>query len=120
MLPYPTTSLGNDACPNTPAGETVGLNGCSSTQLGIASNTIPADAVRAYPNPTKGFFEIALPLSIQETTIELYTLQMQSISKKSYPVNNGKVKLSIENQASGVYFTKVGLESPLTLKIIKQ
>ena len=111
----------SDACPNTPGGETVGLSGCSSTQLGVASNAIAADAVRVYPNPTKGFFEIAaLPLSILETTIALYNAQMQSISKKSYPVNNGKVQLNIENQANGVYFAKVGLANPVILKIIKK
>ncbi|TDD95713.1 polysaccharide lyase family protein [Flavobacterium cellulosilyticum] len=110
----------NDTCPSTPAGEIVGLNGCSSAQLGVASNTLTADAIRAYPNPTKGIFEITLPLSIQETTIELYSVQMQSISKKSYPVNNGKVQLNIENQAKGVYFIKVGLTNSVILKIIKE
>ena len=110
----------NDTCPNTPAGETVGINGCSSTQLGVASNTKSADAIVAYPNPTKGIFEISLPLSIQEATIELYNVQIQSISKKTYPVNNGKVQLNIENQANGVYFAKVGLANPVILKIIKE
>ena len=90
------------------------------TTLGVASNTLSADAIVAYPNPTKGIFEISLPLSIQETTIELYNLQMQLISKKSYTPNNGKVQLNLENQANGVYFAKVGLESPLSLKIIKE
>ena len=97
----------------------ISLEGDLST-LGVASNSITADAVRAYPNPTKGIFEIALPLSIQETTIELYNVQMQLISKKSYTLNNGKVQLNIENQPNGVYFAKVGLESPVTLKIIKE
>jgi hypothetical protein len=111
----------NDVCPNTPTGETVGINGCSSSQLGVISLSKNLDTeIMAYPNPTKGILEIALPLSIQETTIELYTLQMQLISKKSYPVNNGKVQLNIENQANGVYFVKIGLAAPMTLKVIKE
>jgi hypothetical protein len=110
----------NDVCPNTPAGETVGINGCLSSQLGVASNSILDNAIVVYPNPTKGSFEITLPLSIQETTIELYNVQIQSISKKSYPVINGKVQLNIENQANGVYFVKVGLANPMILKIIKK
>ena len=112
----------NDACPNTPAGETVGTNGCSSSQLGVITMTRNLEPqIKAYPNPTKGIFEISsLPLSMQNVTIELYSLSMQLISKKSYPVNNGKVQLSLENQTKGVYFAKVGLENLVTLKVIKE
>lgn len=115
ILKMPSTSSGS----NHVMYDYISLEGDLST-LGVASNTINADAVWAYPNPTKGIFEIALPLSIQEATIELYNVQMQMISKKSYTPNNGKVQLNIENQANGVYFAKVGLESPVTLKIIKE
>jgi len=114
-LQMPSTSSGS----NHVMYDYISLEGDLST-LGVASNTITAEAVRAYPNPTKGIFEISLPLSIQETTIELYTINMQLISQKSYPVNNGKVQLNIENQANGVYFTKVGLANPVILKIIKE
>ncbi len=110
----------NDACPNTPAGETVNQNGCSGAQLGVTSNTKPDEAVVVYPNPTKGSFEITLPVSMQEATIELFNVQIQSISKKSYPVINGKVQLNIENQPNGVYYAKVGLANPVILKIIKK
>ena len=115
ILKMPSTSSGS----NHVMYDYISLEGDLST-LGVTSNTINADAVWAYPNPTKGIFEIALPLSIQEATIELYNVQMQMISKKSYTPNNGKVQLNIENQANGVYFAKVGLESPVTLKIIKE
>lgn len=44
-------------------------------------NTV--EEIIAHPNPTTGIFEISsLPDSIHEVTIELYTLQMQLISKK--------------------------------------
>lgn len=115
ILKMPSTSSGS----NHVMYDYISLEG-DLTTLGVASNTLSADAIVAYPNPTKGIFEIALPLSIQETTIELYNLQMQLISKKSYTPNNGKVQLNLENQANGVYFAKVGLESPITLKIIKE
>lgn len=115
ILKMPSTSSGS----NHVMYDYISLEGDLST-LGVTSNTINAYAVWAYPNPTKGIFEIALPLSIQEATIELYNVQMQMISKKSYTPNNGKVQLNIENQANGVYFAKVGLESPVTLKIIKE
>lgn len=114
-LQMPSTSSGS----NHVMYDYISLEGDLST-LGVASNTIAANVIWAYPNPTKGIFEIALPLSIQETTIELYNLQMQLISKKSYTPNNGKVQLNIENQANGVYFAKVGFANSVTLKIIKE
>ncbi len=92
-----------------------------TSTLGVTSNSnVKADEFIVYPNPTKGIFEIGLPLSIEEATIELYTINMQLISKKSYSVSNGKVQLNIEDQANGVYFAKIGLAKPVTLKIIKE
>jgi hypothetical protein len=114
-LQMPSTSSGS----NHVMYDYISLEGDLST-LGVTTNAISAEAIVVYPNPTKGIFEIGLPLSIEEATIELYTINMQLISKKSYPVNNGKVQLNIENQANGVYFAKVGLAKPVTLKIIKE
>jgi hypothetical protein len=111
----PSTSSGS----NHVMYDYISLEGDLST-LGLATNAIPADAIIVYPNPTKGIFEIGLPLSIQETTVELYNVNMQLISKKSYTPNNGKVQLNIENQANGIYFAKVGLAKPVTFKIIKE
>lgn len=114
-LQMPSTSSGS----NHVMYDYISLEG-DLTTLGVDSNTLAADFIWAYPNPTKGIFEISLPLSIEETTIELYNLQMQLISKKSYTPNNGKVQLNLENQANGVYFAKVALANPVTLKIIKE
>jgi len=74
----------------------------------------------AYPNPTIGKFEIAVPIYRKEVVLELYTLNSQLISKETYPVIYGKVELSLENQPSAVYLVKVYLETPMTLKMIKQ
>ena len=115
ILKMPSTSSGS----NHVMYDYISLEG-DLTTLGVASNTLSADAIVAYPNPTKGIFEISLPLSIQETTIELYNANMQLVSKKAYTPNNGKVQFNIENQAKGVYFVKVGLANPVTLKIIKE
>ncbi|HQK41188.1 MAG TPA: polysaccharide lyase family protein, partial [Flavobacterium alvei] len=88
--------------------------------LGVATNAISAETIVVYPNPTKGIFEIGLPFSMNEATIGIYTTNMQLISKKTYPVTNGKVQLNIENQAKGVHFVKMDSASPVTLKIIKE
>ncbi|MCF6182698.1 MAG: T9SS type A sorting domain-containing protein [Lutibacter sp.] len=78
------------------------------------------DGIVAYPNPTNGKFGISLPNTLKEITIELYTIGSQLISKKTYPVYNGKVQLSLENQPSGVYVAKINMETPIHVNIIKQ
>jgi endonuclease I len=74
----------------------------------------------AYPNPSNGNFEITLPVEQKEVIIELYNIQSQLISVKTYPVNYGKVHLNIENKPAGIYLVKVNLEEPVLLKIIKE
>jgi subtilisin-like proprotein convertase family protein len=94
---------------------------------GIYSKTIDAfEAVLAYPNPTQGIFEIAIPTTQNEAglprqvTIEIYNILSQLISVKTYAVVYGKVQLSLENKPTGLYVAKVLLEKPVSIKIIKQ
>ncbi|NOR28201.1 MAG: T9SS type A sorting domain-containing protein [Lutibacter sp.] len=88
---------------------------------GTFSKTIELlDGIVAYPNPTNGIFDIALPVSQKEVVIELYSIQSQLISTRTYPVLYGKVQLTLENQPTGLYIAKVKLENPIILKIIKQ
>ena len=78
------------------------------------------EEIVAYPNPTQGAFEIVLPTTKKEVTIEIYNVQSQLISSKTYPVLYGKVQLNLENNSSGLYFAKVYLEDAKLLKIVKQ
>ena len=88
---------------------------------GIYSKKIDSiDGIFAYPNPTQGAFEITVPTSETEVVVELYNINSQLISVKTYPVIYGKVSLSLENKPTGLYFAKVNLDQPITLKIIKQ
>ena len=73
-----------------------------------------------FPNPTKGNFGIALPISQNTVKVEIYNIQSQLISVKNYTVNSGKVYLNINSNATGLYFAKVYLEEPIVLKIIKE
>ena len=74
----------------------------------------------AYPNPSKGHFNISLPVLQKEVVIELYNIQSQLISIKTYPVLYGTVQLNLENQPTGVYIVKIQLDKPVTLKLINQ
>lgn len=88
---------------------------------GVFAKTINLfDEIIAYPNPTKGSLEIALPVSQNSVKIEVYNIQSQLISAQNYTVTNNKVQLNIANNASGLYFAKVYLEEPIVLKIIKE
>jgi len=77
------------------------------------------EAITAYPNPTTGIFEITLPISEKEVTIELYNMQSQLISSKIYSLMYGKIKLNIENKPTGVYMAKINLDKPIVVKIVK-
>ncbi|WP_456378734.1 glycosyl hydrolase family 18 protein [Lutibacter sp.] len=78
------------------------------------------DGIVAYPNPTKGKFEISIPVLQDEVKIEVYNLQSQLISTEIYPILYGKVQLNIENQPSGIYLVKVHLNNPVEFKILKE
>jgi PKD repeat protein/Leucine-rich repeat (LRR) protein len=77
-------------------------------------------SVSAYPNPTSGGFEITLPITKKEIVIDLYTINSQLISRETYSVENGRVQLTLENQAEGIYIAKIYLDKPEYLKIIKK
>jgi hypothetical protein len=88
---------------------------------GIFSKTIElVDAVMAYPNPTKGHFEITIPIAQNEVIVELYNYNSKLISVRSYAVEYGKVQLNLENMPTGLYIAKVLLDKPVSFKIIKQ
>ena len=88
---------------------------------GVYSKAIDLlENIVAYPNPTKGNFEISLPISQKEVTIELYNIHSQLISLNTYPLRFGKVELNINNYPSGIYIAKIQLDKPVILKIIKE
>jgi hypothetical protein len=87
---------------------------------GTINKKIDLTKVVAYPNPTNGLFDIALPVSLDIVKVELLDANAQLISSGKYKVNNGKVQLNIEANPVGVYFVKVYLDELVILKIIKQ
>ncbi|QOG02970.1 T9SS type A sorting domain-containing protein [Flavobacterium sp. MDT1-60] len=86
----------------------------------IKTTEILGTVLSAYPNPTKGNFEIEIPTDKNEVVIELYNFGGQLVSRKSYVIENGTAKLSLENQPSGIYAAKIYLETPEYIKIIKK
>jgi|SaaInl0LU_22_DNA_1037365.scaffolds.fasta_scaffold02131_2 sugar lactone lactonase YvrE len=107
---------------STEATETrINITISDGSSLGIEDVVInDVDTILAYPNPSDGIFEIAVPISEKEVSIVIYNIYGQLISKRTYPVSYGKVNLDIKNQPVGIYLAKVHLEVPVTLKIIKK
>ncbi len=88
---------------------------------GIYSTVISElpNSIMAYPNPTKGLFEITVPTEMKEIYVELYSINAVLISKGFYPVVNQKLQLHLDNQTNGTYIAKVYTAIPTSLMIIK-
>ncbi|RXP63300.1 T9SS C-terminal target domain-containing protein [Lutibacter sp. HS1-25] len=88
---------------------------------GVFSKKMDAfENISAYPNPTTGIITLELPIAKKEVYIELYNMQSQLISSKTYPVIYGKVQLNIENKPKGLYLARVITDTIYTIKILKQ
>jgi len=74
-----------------------------------------------YPNPTKGYLELAISLLQNDVAIELFNIHGQLVEKGIYPVVSGKVQLNLEKQSSGVYFLRAKIDGKqMNYKVIKQ
>ena len=87
---------------------------------GIFAKTVTLfDEITAYPNPTQGVFEIAVPTLENNVTIAIYNTNGQLLSSKNYEVKFGRVQLNIEDKPAGLYLIKVGSRDLVNLKILK-
>ncbi|MFC2127114.1 T9SS type A sorting domain-containing protein [Bacteroidota bacterium] len=77
--------------------------------------------IKAFPNPTSGYIELNLPDEFDKNiAIDLYSQNSGLLSSKQYPIIDNKVKMDIKNYPSGIYFLRLNLDKPKTIKIIKQ
>ncbi|AYN05666.1 T9SS type A sorting domain-containing protein [Flavobacterium sp. 140616W15] len=86
----------------------------------VSVSDFESSSLSSYPNPTSGSFEIEITSNKKEIKIEIYNLGGQLVSAKTYPIESGKAQLNLENQASGIYITKIYLDTPEYIKIIKK
>ncbi len=79
------------------------------------------DEVMAYPNPTKGAFEMTLNTSQKQVVVALHSIQGKLISLKTYDVNYGRIQLNLENNSAGFYIAKMNLDgNDVSVKILKE
>ncbi|SDW22121.1 Por secretion system C-terminal sorting domain-containing protein [Lutibacter oricola] len=75
----------------------------------------------AYPNPTKGSLDIAIPVSQKEVLVQLFNIQSQLILTKTVNSSTGRVNLDLSNLPKGVYIARVEVDGDVkTLKVIRE
>ncbi|SDI60644.1 Por secretion system C-terminal sorting domain-containing protein [Flavobacterium glycines] len=88
---------------------------------GSFSKTIALyDAVRAFPNPSSGEFDIYLPTNEDSVSIAIYSVDAKLISIANYQIENGKVHINIDKEPAGVYFVKIQSNPEEVIQIIKK
>nr|WP_288834385.1 pectinesterase family protein [uncultured Flavobacterium sp.] len=125
--PYTVSVNGKNVLETSASSFSVGVNPGDEVQVktalaceGTINSKIALEPIVAFPNPTKGFFEITVPIALENVKVEMLNVNSQILSSDTYKVTNGKVALNIENRASAVYFVKVYLDENVIIKIIKQ
>lgn len=78
------------------------------------------DFVSLYPNPAREVVNISIPTDENEVYVEVYGVTGQLISAEKLMVKQHKVELESASLAQGLYFVKIGLETPIVLKLVKQ
>lgn len=78
------------------------------------------NVVKVFPNPTSGQFDVYLPTDDISVSIAIYSADAKLISVSNYPIENEKVRLNLEQQASGIYFVKIQSNPEETIQIIKK
>ena len=74
----------------------------------------------AFPNPTKGEFNISVNNDLKQVELEIYNSEGKLVSKQKYNVSNGLVKADLTRFPNGIYIAKVLLNQPIIIKIIKE
>jgi hypothetical protein len=101
-------------------GDTIQLKSKDACQGEMLKTINLLEDIKAYPNPSKGLFELYIPNDIKTIGLEVYNIQSQLIISNTYIVNNGKVQLNIEDKPNGIYFVKVNSKNPIFIKVIKK
>lgn len=79
------------------------------TQLQDKYIKVPDDVTIAYPNPTKGDFEIIFRTPPEQITVEIISLTGMLIFRKEFPEYPGRViKITaLQNREQGIYFIRL-------------
>ncbi|GGP05510.1 hypothetical protein GCM10010992_21880 [Cloacibacterium rupense] len=74
----------------------------------------------AFPNPTKGEFNVSVNSDQKQVELEIYNTEGKLVSKQKYYISNGLIKADLTRFPNGIYIAKVLLNQPIIIKIIKE
>ena len=76
--------------------------------LGTSGTVTNTDVIRVYPNPTKGVFNIEIPVEFLEAEIKVSDMTGRVMETRAVTDNTGQaLQFSLGNAPSGMYFVKV-------------
>lgn len=79
---------------------------CFTSTLGTQEETIKADNIYSYPNPSNGVFNLRLPQITGNSEIEVYSMSGQKIFSKSISDNETQIDIS-DKARNGIFLLKV-------------
>ena len=104
-----------DTCPDTPEGEEVDENGCTSNQLGV-DEEILKNSLKLYPNPVNNILTIESK-SIPISRVEIYSI----LGKKIKEITSNFGSIATDKLPYGIYFIRIHSEkSSIIRKMIKK
>jgi hypothetical protein len=77
------------------------------------------DQVVAYPNPSRGLFELAIPPDISELRLEVYDHVSRRIYSGSRKVENGRILIDLTAHPNGIYLVRLGDSEVHSFKLLK-
>ncbi|MBD0834800.1 discoidin domain-containing protein, partial [Aestuariibaculum suncheonense] len=88
---------------------------------GVISESIDLyGSIKTYPNPTKGLFEIEIPISSEQVSIDIYDIHSRLLSSKVYSIHSNKVQVNISDKPQGIYFVRINTKKPMFFNVIKK
>jgi len=86
----------------------------------LKKNILIDEVVSVYPNPSNGYYELQLQDTIDNVFVEVFNIMGQRVQSNIENVNGNKIQVNIKQFPAGIYFVKLNLEKPLTVKVIKK
>lgn len=105
---------------NVNHGDEIEVKSAAECQGLLSKKINMLQAVKAYPNPSEGIFDIYIPVDKKEVNIEVYNMYSQIVSTKIHQVIGGKVQIDITNKTPGIYFVMILEMEGVVVKIVKQ
>ena len=103
-----------DTCPDTPEGEEVDENGCTSNQLSVVDEILN-NTFQLYPNPVTNILTIESK-NFQIIKVEFFNL----FGKKVKEVHSGFETIKTDNLSNGMYLIKISSKKNMVMrKILK-